>query len=169
MTSRSDAVKIWQDLRGLSRIWPYLRSYKRELLIGAAFIPIISLLQMSLPLIIKWIIDEGVIPGNFRAIGVGASIYFGVLLCEYGSRGCQAILTAKAVHQMIRLMRDKLIGHIMRLSPSFHDKTMSGALVTRATSDFDNLSELDFDLLNQRFPLSQMRHFEVNLRKSSSV
>ena len=42
---------------------------------------------------------------------------------------------------MIRDMREALTKHILRLSSSFHDKNMSGALVTRATSDFDNLSE----------------------------
>jgi ABC-type multidrug transport system fused ATPase/permease subunit len=38
-------------------------------------------------------------------------------------------------------LRSKLLSHVLDLAPSFHDKSMSGALVTRATGDFDNLSE----------------------------
>ena len=68
-------------------------------------------------------------------------LYLATVILEYITRGCQTLLTAISVHRMIRDMREALTAHILNLSSSFHDKNMSGALVTRATSDFDNLSE----------------------------
>jgi ATP-binding cassette subfamily B protein len=48
---------------------------------------------------------------------------------------------ATAVYRMIRDLRYHLVRHILGLRARFHDKNLSGVLVTRATSDFDNLSE----------------------------
>lgn len=133
--------KFRHDLVGLKRVWPYLRPSKTQLFIAAGLIPVISLLQMSLPLIIKRTVDQGILPNQVEEIWFGVSLGALAIIGEYFTRAGQTLLTANAVHKMIRSMRKALVAHIMRLSSQFHDHTMSGALVTRATSDFDNLSE----------------------------
>ncbi len=133
--------KLKQDLLGLARVWPFLKPSKKQLFVAASLIPVISLLQMSLPLIIKRTVDKGVLPNQPDEIWFGVSLGILAIIGEYLTRASQTLLTANAVHKMIRSMRTALVDHIMKLSSSFHDHTMSGALVTRATSDFDNLSE----------------------------
>lgn len=139
MTTPSD--KLVNDFKRLKRLWPYLRADKRMLLVAAVLIPLISLMQMGVPFLLRWTIDHGILPGDFEVLAWGAAGYFMLVFAEYGTRALQTILTSKAIFRMIRSMRMALVGHIMRLAPRFHDKNMSGALVTRATSDFDNLSE----------------------------
>lgn len=129
------------SIQDLSRIWPYIRPQRRLLWVAIAMVPIISLLQMSLPLIVKRTIDLGIIPKQVDEIYFGVAIGIMAVISEYIARAIQTLVSAKAVHTMIRRMRHTLINHIMRLSSRFHDRSMSGALVTRATSDFDNLSE----------------------------
>lgn len=139
--SKPRPKRLFDDLKDLRRLWPFLRSHKKALIISCTLIPLISLLQMSVPFILKRTIDQGVLKGDFKVLSYGALAYLFVVVFEYFVRAAQTILTSRAVFQMIRDMRMALVSHIMRLSARYHDKNLSGALVTRATSDFDNLSE----------------------------
>lgn len=143
--SQNNSLKFMKGLQksfhDLSRIWPFIRPHKRLIWVALFMVPVISLLQMSLPLIVKRTIDTGIIPKNVDEIFFGVSIGIGLVISEYIARAIQTLVSAKAVHTMIQRMRHTLIEHIMKLSSRFHDRSMSGALVTRATSDFDNLSE----------------------------
>ena len=132
---------ILEDFKGLTKLWPFLKSQKRNLIFAIILIPFISFFQSYIPLLIRRAIDEGIVAGDLDALTQIGVIYFAVVVLEYISRGAQTMLTAVSVHRMIRDMRAELTKHILKLSCSFHDKNMSGALVTRATSDFDNLSE----------------------------
>jgi ATP-binding cassette subfamily B protein len=71
----------------------------------------------------------------------GAALYLAGVLLEYASRAGQSVATSYAVLRMIRALRMRLIAHVMELKAAFHDKTLSGTLVTRATGDFDSLSD----------------------------
>lgn len=133
--------KPGSDFKELKKLWPYLRQHKKTLVIACFLIPIISLFQMAVPFILKRTVDQGVLAGNFEVIAWGSLAYLTVVVLEYAARAFQTVLTSRAVFNMVRSMRMSLIEHIMRLSARFHDRTMSGALVTRATSDFDNLNE----------------------------
>lgn len=140
--SREGEVRsIYQDFKGLKKLWPYLRLHKPLIFTACVLIPIISILQMYAPIIIKRTIDEGVLSKNPSILFKGSIVFLVAVILEYIARAVQSVATAVAVHRTIREMRTKLIHQVMILKASYHDKAMSGALVTRATSDFDNLSE----------------------------
>ncbi len=132
---------FFAELAGLSKLWPYLRSQKKLIVVAALMVPIISALQMGLPLILKYSIDHGILERDSKALFWSAVLFFVCVLAEYGVRASQSVLSSLAVHRMIKSLRSKLVRHVLKLKCSFHDKTLSGSLVTRATSDFDNLSE----------------------------
>lgn len=140
-SDKPGARGLFEEFVGLRRLWPYLRHEKRLVVIAIVLIPLISLLQTALPQVLRHTIDDGIVAGNRDALLKGAIFYGLVILGEYACRSGQAVTTALAVLKMIRDMRQKLFLHVMSLKASFHDKSLSGALVTRATSDFDNLSE----------------------------
>ncbi len=128
-------------MAGLSKLWPYLRSQKKLIVIAALMVPVISALQTALPLILKYSIDHGILDQDSKALFWSAVLFFVCVLAEYAVRASQSILSSLSVHRMIKALRSKLVRHVLKLKCSFHDKTLSGSLVTRATSDFDNLSE----------------------------
>lgn len=138
---KTSLAKLIHDIKDLKKLWPYIRNNKRYLIIAGCLIPLISASQSSMPLLVRWTIDNGIIAQDADKIWLGTGIGLSLIVAEYFTRAAQTLFTAKSVHQMIRNMRSKLVSHIMGLSASFHDKNLSGALVTRATSDFDNLSE----------------------------
>lgn len=129
------------EFAGLARLWPYMRGHKRAIIISGLLIPVISALQVAFPMVLQRTIDRGILAKDFDALTLGALVYLGIVLAEYGVRACQSVLAAMAVHRTIKDLRTRLIAHVMELRCAFHDQTLSGTLVTRATSDFDNLSE----------------------------
>lgn len=132
---------ILADIKNLKKLWPYLQERKGMLFIAMTLIPVIALSQMALPLIVRHAIDDGIVPHDMNSLTFWSAMFLIAVVSEYVSRASQSYTTALAVHSMIKTMRRSLVTHILRLSSSFHDRNMSGALVTRATSDFDNLSE----------------------------
>ena len=137
------------DIAGLRKLWPYLVQDKSMILAAAVLIPLISGLQMALPLLLRLTIDKGVLSGNFTNLLLGSGCYLVVVIAEYLARAGQSIASSRAVLNMIRIMRLKLIDHVLDLKAAYHDRALSGALVTRATGDFDNLSEsLNLGVLN---------------------
>jgi ATP-binding cassette subfamily B protein len=101
----------------------------------------VAVVTMFQPLIVKRVIDEGIVRGDMTFTIWGASACLILSFLSYLLSGAQAITTSSAVHKMIRDLRSQLIRHVLHLSASWHDSQISGALATRATSDFDNLSE----------------------------
>lgn len=128
-------------IKDLGKLWPWLRRDRKLVIAAVALVPFVSLMQAALPLILKATIDHGVIPGDLNYLAGAGAFYLGAVFLEYAGRTGQTVTAASAVHRMVRAMRESVIGHVLGLSASYHDKSLSGSLVTRATSEFDNLSE----------------------------
>lgn len=134
-------LSLFDDIKSLGKLWPYLRAEKRILTITVILIPLISLLQAGIPILVKNGIDYGIIKKDFHYLSMIAALYLGAVVVEYLARTGQNYLTTLSVFRMIRNLRDALINHTMKLNCTFHDRSLSGVLATRSTSDFDNLSE----------------------------
>lgn len=146
--SESESRSIWREFTNLKKLWPYLRQNKKLVWIAIVTIPIISVLEMNIPIVIKQAIDQGIGQSNWADLKYWVAIYFALVVGQYLCRSAQTVSSALAVHRMIKSLRHALIDHVLRLSCRYHDRELSGRLVTRATSDFDNLSEsLNFGVL----------------------
>lgn len=141
MKVEEQSRSLLQELKGLTRLWPHLKDQKKFLFFAVVLIPLVSILEMSVPLVIRWTIDSGISQNDSSVLVWGTGLYLSLVIGQYICRAGQAISASFAVHRMVRSLRKHLIKHVLRLSCSFHDRNMSGRLVTRATSDFDNLSE----------------------------
>lgn len=131
----------WEEIKNLRRLWPYIKEQRFSLLVTCILIPLISLVQLFQPILLKHAVDEGVIGGNAKQLTFYASLFFLFVVCEYLSRCGQSITSTIAVERMIKTMRIQLTSHLLHMSLEFHHRNLSGALVTRSTSEFDNLSE----------------------------
>ncbi len=139
-TSSGD-VSLLRDFIKLKALWPYLRQDRRLLTVSVLLIPLIAFLQAIVPYVIKQAIDKGVMQKDYSYLSYMAGIYLVVVVCEYLSRTSQTFVTSLSVLRMIKRMRNALTRHVLKLNCKFHDQNLSGVLATRATSDFDNLSE----------------------------
>lgn len=133
--------RAFNDFRNLKKLWPYARQDKKQFTLAIVLIPVISLVQLAQPLILRHAIDEGVMQKDYLNLRFYAGIFLAFVVSEYLCRGFQSVMTTVAVERMIKRMRVKLCTHLLHMSLQFHHKNLSGILVTRTTSDFDNLSE----------------------------
>ena len=134
-------MQILSELRELKKLWPYVRDQRGILILGLILIPLISVVQLFQPIVLKYAIDDGVMINDMTALVYFAGIFLGLILLEYVFRGVQAIGSALVVQRMIRSLRGALSRHLLRQSQHFHHRHLSGVLVTRTTSEFDALSD----------------------------
>lgn len=131
----------WEEIKNLRRLWPYIKNQKLALVATLVLVPMISVIQLIQPILLKHAVDEGVMGKNAKELTFYASLFFSLVVCEYLARCGQSLSSTVAVERMIQSMRVKLASHLLRMSLTFHHRTLSGVLVTRSTSEFDNLSE----------------------------
>ena len=124
-------------LRALARSLSYLRSYRW----GAAA-SLICLLagsagNLAVPRLTQQIIDGGILAGRMQAILLGALLIVGVTALRSLFTYLQGALAARVSQGVAYDLRNALYDHIQSLSFSYHDRTQTGQLLTRATSDVD--------------------------------
>src|SRR5690606_2240126 len=73
------------------------------------------------------------------ALGLG---YLAALLAGAGLGYVYAMTTTRTGQAVIRDVRAALFAHLLALDPGFFDRNPAGKLVTRVTSDVENLNEL---------------------------
>ena len=129
------------DFKRLGRLWPYTKGNRKLVWVPVVTIPLTALVQIGQPLLIKYGIDEGILAKDDSVIYLAATGFFALVLLEALTRASQAIASATLVQRMVTDLRYVLVKHLLKLKASFHDKNLSGALVTRSTSDFDNIGE----------------------------
>ncbi len=143
------------DFSYLVRLWPYVRPYRGGFLLALGILFASFGLEVLGPYLMRLTID-GPITTAVQSDGLSADQVSGLtgdiallggfyLLVTLGSVALGywfAMLTARNGQSVIRDVRVGLFHHILQLSPRFFDRNPAGKLVTRVTSDIENLNEL---------------------------
>lgn len=130
-------IRFFVDMRFLWRVW-----------VGLFLLMILtSVFAIAIPLIVKNIIDNGVIQKNqellFKMTGVLIGIYFLQLL----TGAFKAYLQIWVGQRAVLRLRMMLFRHLMKLRPRFYDKHPSGELISRLEGDVNTVEFLSSTLL----------------------
>jgi ATP-binding cassette subfamily B protein len=130
--SQSPVAALW-------RLRPYLRPYRKQLIIMVTAALVVEAADIAVPLVTKSVID-GAIAHHER----GLLLPLGLLAIALGaaSAGLSLIrrwVQGNAVAEMEKDIRDDLYAHLQRLEPAFHDEWQSGQLLSRATTDLGTI------------------------------
>lgn len=125
----------------MKKLVKFMSSYKKEAVLGPLFKLFEALLELFVPLVIATIIDTGIAAGE---AGKTAVIRYMLLLVLLGFVGLAFSVTAqffaaKASVGFVTKIRTALFAHIQKLSYSQLDKTGTSTLVTRMTSDVNQV------------------------------
>ncbi|MBU3692952.1 MAG: ABC transporter ATP-binding protein [Candidatus Nanopelagicaceae bacterium] len=117
------------------RIASYALPYKNNLLLFLITVIIDALLVVTTPLLLKRLIDEGVVPGDSNlvtslALLVGAIAIADALISMVGRW-----FSARIGEGLIYDLRTQVFQHIQRQSIAFFTRTQTGALISRINSD----------------------------------
>lgn len=119
----------------IKRIIGFAKPYKRSLSLYLLTVVIDALLVVATPLLLKELIDEGVIPGNARlvtllAIAVAVIALFDALFNMIGRW-----YSAKIGEGLIFDLRSAVFDHVQTQSIAFFTRTQTGALISRINQD----------------------------------
>jgi len=134
--TRDSSVKDSKLKKGtLPRIWEFARRFKFYLLCFLITIVLDALLTVSTPLILRNLIDQGVIPKKYHVVTV-LSILVGVLaVTDSVTNLVGRWFSARIGEGLIYEMRTKVFSHIQTQSIAFFTRTQTGALISRINSD----------------------------------
>jgi ATP-binding cassette subfamily B protein len=129
-----------QGTKALRRALAYLRSYKREAF-GAFFaLLLVSAANLVTPQLIAYAIDTGVTPpGSPRAILLAVVGLIAVALARGLFQFLQGYLAERASQGVAYDLRNTLFEKIERLGFAYYDRVETGQLVTRLTSDVEQI------------------------------
>ena len=125
----------------MKKLLSYLKYYRTEAILAPLFKMLEAFFELMVPLVIAAMIDEGIARGNRGVIFSKAAIL--VLLCFVGFAASVTAqyFSAKAAAGFARRVRYDLFDNIQKLSYTQLDKLGSSSLITRMTSDMNQVQQ----------------------------
>ncbi|MEJ0014812.1 MAG: ABC transporter ATP-binding protein [Actinomycetota bacterium] len=134
--TRDPAVKDIKLKQGtIKRIWSFAKPFKFYLSIFIFTIVIDSLLTVATPLILKSLIDNGVVPKNGRVVTELALLVGLLAIIDTGVSLAARWFSSRIGEGLIYEMRTQVFEHIQKQSIAFFTRTQTGALISRINSD----------------------------------
>lgn len=117
------------------RLLGYLKPYWKQLFIAYFSMLFATLLNLFVPQIIKDAIDNGLTAGEPRALFVAGGIILGIAVVRGAAGFGQLYFGEWLTHRVSYDLRNHFYNSVQALPFSFHDRTLTGDLMSRATSD----------------------------------
>ena len=134
--TRDPAVKDMRLKPGtVRRIWSFAKPFKLYLLIFLVMIIADSLLTVASPLLLKKLIDKGVIPHNGGVVTQMALIVGIIAIADTSVSLVSRWFSSRIGEGLIYEMRTQVFTHIQKQSIAFFTRTQTGALISRINSD----------------------------------
>jgi ATP-binding cassette subfamily B protein len=129
----------WQLFR---RFVAMVRPYWRQALASLALLPLIAAAKLVQPYLIKLLIDDHIVPGALDGFAGLALLFLLALIGESLLLFAQGYLVQAVGQRLMNDLRRQGFRRLLRLPAAFFDRHPSGRLVTRLTSDVENVGEL---------------------------
>ena len=141
----------WQAIRSLSRdssvaerqlapgttrrVIEYARPYRKQIGFFLALVVVDAALVVAVPLLLKSIVDEGVIPQDSSVVVRLAVVVAALAVLDGGLTLVQRWYSARIGEGLIYDLRGEVFGHVLRQPIAFFTRAQTGALVTRLGND----------------------------------
>jgi ATP-binding cassette subfamily B protein len=130
------------DGRVVSRIWAFVRPYKRQVAISVASVVVFTAMQLSIPLVIRYAIDSGMAPGaKPGTLGLIVAVFAVVIAVNYVASRLQEGVTGRMAENVLFDIRRSMFAHLQQVSLTFMDKTEVGRLMSRLQGDVNSMQE----------------------------
>jgi ATP-binding cassette, subfamily B, multidrug efflux pump len=126
-------------LGSVCRSLSYLRSYKGEALGAFVALLLSSAASLATPQLIAYAIDDGIAPHSLNVILLAVGGLVAAALLRGLFQFLQGYLAERASQGVAYDLRNDLFAKIERLGFSYYDRVETGQLVTRLTSDVEQI------------------------------
>lgn len=119
----------------VKRIFSFARPYRTNIIIYLATVVIDAGLVVATPLLLKRLIDDGVIPKN-PSVVTNLAILVGLLaIADAGFNMLGRYFSSRIGEGLIYDLRSLVFAHVQKQSIAFFTRTQTGALISRINSD----------------------------------
>ncbi|MGO8072812.1 ABC transporter ATP-binding protein [Rhizobium leguminosarum] len=126
----------------VKRIWVFVHPYRRQVLCSVVAVLTFTMMQLTIPLIIRYAIDHGMSPGGNHSALVWSIVAFTVAISiNYAASYAQETLVGGVAEDVLFDIRKAMFSHLQRVSLSFMDKTEVGRLMSRLQGDVNSMQE----------------------------
>jgi ATP-binding cassette subfamily B protein len=137
-----DIIGKAYDRRLMGRFVRYVRPYGLPVVCSLLLLPLSAAALLAQPYLIKIAIDNHIVAGKMAGLPLLAGLYTLLIVAEGVLSYLQIWLLQYLGQKVVFDLRRDLFGHLQRLSASFFDRTSTGSLVTRLTSDVEVLGDM---------------------------
>lgn len=130
------------DLRLLRRFFGFIVPYRRLAGLILLLLPFTTLCRLSQPLLLKYAIDHAITPGRLDLLAVPAGLFLLVLIIEALLVWAEVYGLQVVGQRIMSDIRNAMYQRMLKLPVRWFDKSASGGVVTRLTSDVEALGEL---------------------------
>ena len=125
----------------LLRSLRFVRAYRRYAVMAVVAVLASAAADLAIPQLLRRIIDDGITASDMRVVATGAAGLVGIAVAGGLATFFQGYFTAKASHGSAFDMRNTIFDQLQRLSFAYHDRAQTGQLITRVTSDVDQVRD----------------------------
>lgn len=125
----------------IKTILPILGKQLRPIILAAILIPFTSALSIWQPLMIKKIIDDGILVKQTPVVMQWGLTFIFCVILEYLLRTTTILILGRVGHLTVQQFRKSLFDYILDRSSHFFDKRLTGSLLTRTTTDLETVGE----------------------------
>ncbi|MFC8429217.1 ABC transporter ATP-binding protein [Streptomyces sp. NPDC057253] len=135
--------------RTVRRILPYARRVRWQVALLLAATVVSAAITAASPLILKMIIDDGILPGD-RGVVVGLCLGLtGLALVDALAVYLQSWCSGQVGEGLVYELRTKVFEHVQQQPLAFFTRTQTGALVSRLNTDVMGARQAVTTLLSQ--------------------
>jgi ATP-binding cassette subfamily B protein len=133
------AARSARDVRALSGLLPFLRPYRGRIALAALFLVLAALSTLVLPVALRGLIDQGLVPADpgARVLALRGHFFalFGVGVALGVFSAARFYMVSWLGERVTADLRDAVYAHVVRQSPGFFEHTQTGEVLSRLTTD----------------------------------
>jgi len=120
----------------------YLRPYRRTVLLGIAALVVVNLLSVTIPLMVRGVIDDLQDGFTYNDVLRQAALIIALATAMGAVRLISRMLVFGVGRQVEANLKQQIFDHMLRQEPGWVQSTGSGEVISRATSDVENVRRL---------------------------
>ncbi|MBY2943322.1 MULTISPECIES: ABC transporter ATP-binding protein [Rhizobium] len=126
----------------VKRIWGFVHPYRRQVVWSVVAVLTFTMMQLTIPLIIRYAIDHGMSPGGNHSALAWSIVAFSIAISiNYAASYAQETLVGGVAEDVLFDIRKAMFSHLQHVSLSFMDKTEVGRLMSRLQGDVNSMQE----------------------------
>jgi ABC-type multidrug transport system fused ATPase/permease subunit len=148
MHERGAEVQDWswrQTRRRLGMLGRMALPYRGRTTLAIATLLAYTVVALAPPYLAKLAVDRGIQHGDLEALTWIVALFLGAGILTFALSGLQTYFTGWVGERILADLRDRLFGHLQRLSLGFYERNRTGVIVSRITNDVEALDQLVTD------------------------